>query len=141
MKEAIRLEHIAIAVEDLEAAVALYSAILGHEEAGREEVASEGVRIAFFEAGESRIELLEAMTEDSVVGRFLARRGPGLHHIALEVADIDAALARCKTAGLETIGEAPRVGAGGRRVAFLRPGSTGGVLVELSEVRRGDAGS
>ncbi len=141
MKEAIRLEHIAIAVEDLEAAVALYSAILGHEEAGREEVASEGVRIAFFEAGDSRIELLEAMTEDSVVGRFLARRGPGLHHIALEVADIDAALARCKAAGLETIGEAPRVGAGGRRVAFLRPGSTGGVLVELSEVRRGDAGS
>lgn len=141
MKEAIRLEHIAIAVEDLEAAVALYSAILGHEEAGREEVASEGVRIAFFEAGDSRIELLEAMTEDSVVGRFLARRGPGLHHIALEVADIDVALARCKAAGLETIGEAPRVGAGGRRVAFLRPGSTGGVLVELSEVRRGDAGS
>lgn len=141
MKEAIRLEHIAIAVEDLEAAVALYSAILGHEEAGREEVASEGVRIAFFEAGDSRIELLEAMTEDSVVGRFLARRGPGLHHIALEVADIDAALARCKAAGLETISEAPRVGAGGRRVAFLRPGSTGGVLVELSEVRRGDAGS
>ncbi len=141
MTDAIRLEHIALAVEDLEAAVALYSAILGHEEAGREEVASEGVRIAFFEAGESRIELLEAMTEDSVVGRFLARRGPGLHHIALEVADIDAALARCKAAGLETIGEAPRVGAGGRRVAFLRPGSTGGVLVELSEATSGDAES
>ncbi len=141
MKESIRLEHIAIAVEDLEAAVALYSAILGHEEAGREEVASEGVRIAFFEAGESRIELLEAMTEDSVVGRFLARHGPGLHHIALEVAHIDAALARCKAAGLETIGESPRVGAGGRRIAFLRPGSTGGVLVELSEATSGDAES
>ena len=128
-----RLEHVAIAVEDLEAAVAIFSAILGRPDGGRERVESEQVRIAFFDLGGCRLELLEATANDSPVGRFLKRRGPGIHHIALEVANIDDALERCRAAGLQTVGEAPRPGAGGRRVAFLHPTSTGGILVELSE--------
>lgn len=128
-----RLEHVAIAVEDLDTAVALYTTVLGRPESGREVVESEQVRIAFFEVGGPRLELLEPTAGDSPVGRFLERRGPGLHHIALEVGDLDAALERCRAAELQTVGEAPRPGAGGRRVAFLHPASTGGVLVELSE--------
>lgn len=128
-----RLEHVAIAVEDLDAAVSIYSSLLGQPDSGREVVESEQVRVAFFELGDSRLELLEPTAEDSPVGRFLKRRGPGLHHIALEVPDIESALERCRGAGLEPVGEAPRRGAAGRRVAFLHPGSTCGVLLELSE--------
>ncbi|UCC82367.1 MAG: methylmalonyl-CoA epimerase [Gemmatimonadota bacterium] len=127
-----RLEHVAIAVTDLDAAVAVYNAVLGRPATGREVVESEQVRIAFFDLGDSRLELLEPTVADSPVGRFLARRGPGLHHIALEVGDIEAALERCQAAGLAPIGEAPRRGAGGRRIAFLHPAGTGGVLLELS---------
>jgi methylmalonyl-CoA epimerase len=128
-----RLEHVAIAVSDLEAAVAVYSALLGRPESGREVVESEQVQVAFFDLGDARLELLEPTAPDSPVGRFLERRGPGLHHIALEVTDIDAALERCRAAGLQTVGEAPRRGAGGRRVAFIHPAGSGGVLLELSE--------
>ncbi len=128
-----RLEHVAIAVSDLDAAVAVYSALLGRPESGREVVESEQVQVAFFDLGDARLELLEPTAPDSPVGRFLERRGPGLHHIALEVTDIDAALERCRAAGLQTVGEAPRRGAGGRRVAFIHPAGSGGVLLELSE--------
>ncbi len=128
-----RLEHVAIAVSDLDAAVAVYSALLGRPESGREVVESEQVQVAFFDLGDARLELLEPTAPDSPVGRFLERRGPGLHHIALEVTDIDAALERCRAAGLQTVGEAPRHGAGGRRVAFIHPAGSGGVLLELSE--------
>ncbi len=128
-----RLEHVAIAVEDLEAAVAIYNAVLGRPAAGRETVESEQVRIAFFDLGDARLELLEPTAADSPVGRFLEGRGPGLHHIALEVGDIEAALERCRAAGLAPIAEAPRPGAGGRRVAFIHPAGTGGVLLELCE--------
>ena len=131
-----RLEHVAIAVDDLDAAIALFSSILGMPDSGRELVDSEQVQVAFFDLGGARIELLEPTTDDSPVGRFLQRRGAGLHHIALEVPNIDQALERCRAAGLRTVGEAPRRGAGGRRVAFLHPGSTGGVLLELSEPPR-----
>ncbi len=133
MDDGARMEHVAIAVEDLEAAVELYCQILGQAESGREQVDSEGVRVAFFELSGARLELLEATSEDSPVGRFLSRRGPGIHHIALEVDDIEAALARCKDAGIETVGDAPRSGAGGRKVAFLHPRGTAGILIELSE--------
>jgi methylmalonyl-CoA/ethylmalonyl-CoA epimerase len=133
MDSEVRIEHIAIAVKDLDEAVSVFSSILGHPDAGREVVESEQVNIAFFHLGSARIELLEPTAEDSPVGRFLERRGPGLHHIALAVPEIEPALARCRAAGLQTVGEAPRTGAGGRRVAFLHPGSTGGVLLELSE--------
>ncbi len=128
-----RLEHVAIAVPDLDAAISTFGSILGRPISGRERVDSEQVTVAFFDLGSSRLELLEPTAADSPVGRFLSRRGPGLHHIALEVTDLDAVLERCRAAGLETVGEAPRPGAGGRRVAFLHPGSTGGVLLELSE--------
>ncbi len=128
-----RLEHVAIAVEDLDAAMAVYSAVLGRPDSGRETVESEQVRIAFFDVGETRLELLEPTASDSPVGRFLERRGPGLHHIALQVEDIEAALERCRAAGMTTVGEAPRPGAAGRRVAFLHPAGTGGVLLELCE--------
>ncbi|UCF18366.1 MAG: methylmalonyl-CoA epimerase [Gemmatimonadota bacterium] len=128
-----RVEHIAIAVENLEAAISVYAAILGRLDSGRETVESEGVRIGFFDLGGARLELLEPLSEDSPVGRFLTRRGPGLHHLALEVDDIEAALERCRAAGLRTVGDAPRQGAGGRLVAFLHPEGTGGVLVELSQ--------
>ncbi|NIR44058.1 MAG: methylmalonyl-CoA epimerase [Gemmatimonadetes bacterium] len=128
-----RLEHVAIAVPDLEAAVQVYSTILGRAVAGREHVESEGVRVAFFELDGPRLELLEPTGPDTPIGRFLERRGPGLHHIALEVPDIEGAIERCRAAGLETVGEAPRTGAGRRKVAFLHPGGTGGVLLELSQ--------
>ncbi len=133
MDREIHLDHIAIAVEDLDAAIAVFSKLLGRTDAGKQHVSSEQVRLAFFELGTSRIELLEPTGEDSPVGRFLRRRGPGLHHIALRVPDLDAALDRCRAAGLQTIGEVPRRGAGGRRIAFLHPRDLGGVLVELAE--------
>ncbi len=127
-----RLDHVAIAVPDLEAAIATFTSILGRPVSGRERVDPEQVDVAFFDLGSSRLELLEPTAADSPVGRFLSRRGPGLHHIALAVPDIDAALDRCRAAGLETVGDAPRQGAGGRQVAFLHPRGTGGVLLELS---------
>jgi methylmalonyl-CoA/ethylmalonyl-CoA epimerase len=133
MNDYTRIEHIAIAVGDLDAAVSVYRAILGSPDSGRETVDSEQVRIAFFELGGTRLELLEPTAEDSPVGRFIQRRGAGLHHIALEVSDIESAIERCRLAGLETVGEAPRRGAGGRLVAFLHPAATGGVLLELSQ--------
>ena len=133
MAQEARLEHVAIAVDDLQAAVAVYSAVLGRPDSGREVVESEQVRIAFFDLGDARLELLEPTAADSLVGRFLERRGPGLHHIALEVEDLESALERCRAAGLATVGEAPRLGACGRRIAFLHPSGTRGTLLELSE--------
>ncbi len=127
-----RLDHVAIAVPDLDAAIATFSSILGSPVSGRERVESEQVTVAFFDLGSARLELLEPTVPDSPVGRFLSKRGPGLHHIALAVPDIDAALKRCGAAGVETVGDAARQGAAGRQVAFLHPRSTGGVLVELS---------
>lgn len=136
MSERIRIEHIAIAVRDLERAISVFGSILGGTPSGRERVETEQVELAFFDLENGRLELLEPTAADSPVGRFLERRGPGLHHIALEVDDIEAALERCRAAGLETVGRAPRAGAAGRRVAFLHPRGTGGVLLELSESPR-----
>lgn len=133
MHSQVRIEHIAIAVADLEAAISNFTSILGLPVSGRETVESEQVKVAFFDLGTARIELLEPTTDESPVGKFLDRHGPGLHHIALDVDDIDSALDRCRAAGIETVGAAPRSGAGGRRVAFLHPGTTGGTLLELSQ--------
>lgn len=133
MHSEVRIEHVAIAVPDLEAAISTFASILGLPVSGRETVESEQVNVAFFDLGTTRIELLEPTADESPVGKFLDRRGPGLHHIALDVDDIDAALERCRTAGIDTVGAAPRTGGGGRRVAFLHPGSTGGTLLELSQ--------
>jgi methylmalonyl-CoA/ethylmalonyl-CoA epimerase len=130
----VTLDHVAIAVPDLEAAIPRYVALLGRPPAGRERVESEGVEVAFFDVGGFRIELLEPTAADTPVGRFLARRGPGLHHLTLAVPDLARALARCRAQGMEPVGPAPRPGAGGRPVAFLDPKTTGGILVELVEV-------
>ena len=131
------LDHVAIAVESLDAAIPFYSALVGRSPSGRERVESEGVEVAFFDLGTARLELLEPTSPDTPVGRFLARRGPGLHHITLRVPDLVPALARCRAAGAETVGEAPRRGAGGRNVAFLDPRTTGGLLIELAEASGG----
>jgi methylmalonyl-CoA/ethylmalonyl-CoA epimerase len=93
----------------------------------------DGARIGAFAAGETLVELLEPESEDSPVGRFLAKRGVGIHHLCFAVTDLDAALQRCRAAGIRLIDETPRIGAEGKRIAFLHPGSTGGILIELSE--------
>lgn len=141
-----RLDHLAIAVRSLDDATPFWSAVLGRNESGREEVPSEGVRVAFFGEGAGRVELLEPTDPDGPVARHLERRGPGLHHVCLGVEDLAAALDRAEAAGAEVLPPRVRDGAGGRRVAFLDPGSTGGVLLELAELedpgpsRQGAAG-
>lgn len=127
------VDHVGIAVESLERAVSVWGALLGSEPAGREEVPSEGVRVAFFGEGAGRVELLEPTARDTAVGRFLERHGPGVHHVCLSVDDVEAAARRATDRGLELLDPGVRTGAGGRRVAFFHPRSTGGVLVELSE--------
>ncbi len=131
------IDHVGIAVNSLEDAVPLWSRILGRDPSGREEVESEGVRVAFFGEGSGRVELLEPTEPDSPVARHLDRRGPGVHHVCLRVPDLEAALERAKREGAEAIPPGVREGAGGHRVAFLHPGTTGGVLLELSEAPSG----
>ena len=126
-----RIAHIGIAVESLHALLPLYRDVLGMPEVPLDD--ADGARIAGLAAGESLVELLEAASPDSPIGRFVARRGPGIHHVCFAVDDLDGALERCRAAGLRLIDETPRVGAEGKRIAFLHPGATGGVLVELSE--------
>lgn len=128
-----RVDHIGIAVRSIDERIALWRDVLGLEPGGIETVESEGVRVAFLEAGDTRIELLEPLSDDSTVARYLAKRGEGIHHLTLEVGDIRRALDAVSHAGVRVIGEAPRIGAGGARVAFLHPASCGGVLVELVE--------
>jgi methylmalonyl-CoA/ethylmalonyl-CoA epimerase len=127
------LDHIGIAVSDLEAALAFYRDALGLEVEAPEDVASQRVRAHFIPAGQSALELLEATAEDSPIARYVAKRGPGLHHITLRVDDIHATLARLKSRGVRLIDESPRPGAHGSLVAFIHPSSAHGVLVELKE--------
>ena len=127
-----RVDHIGIAVRSIDEALGVYRA-LGLEVAHREVVEIQGVATAFLPVGESRLELLEATSPDSPVGRFLARRGPGLHHICLSVYDIEAALEELARQGFRLLDRAPVAGAGGKRVAFLHPEAGQGVLLELSE--------
>jgi LAO/AO transport system kinase len=126
----LRLDHLGIAVRSIAAARGFYEA-LGMRVAGEETVAAEQVRTAMLPLGETRLELLEAMTEDSVIGRFLARHGEGLHHIALRCADIDGLFARLRESGVRLASERIGVGAGGHRYFFVHPASAGGVLVEI----------
>jgi LAO/AO transport system kinase len=127
------LDHVGIAVADLAQALAFYRDALGLEVETPEEVASQRVRAHFIPAGESAIELLEATAEDSPIAKYVAKRGPGLHHITLRVADITAALAQLKAKGVRLIDEQPREGAHGSLVAFIHPSSAHGVLVELKQ--------
>lgn len=130
------LDHVGIAVESLDAAIPLFQRLTGGAPSDRLRVEDQGVEVAFLGTGTGRIELLEPLSPESHVGRFLKRRGQGIHHLAYRVPDLDAALARLTAAGIEPIDAVPRIGAHGSRVAFLHPRSTGGVLIELVEAPR-----
>lgn len=126
-----RVSHIGIAVEALAESVPFFRDVLGLKEIELDD--ADGASIVGFSAGEPLVELLETGDPDSPIARFLAKRGPGIHHICFSVDDLDATLERCRRAGLQLIDEVPRIGAEGKRIAFLHPRSTGGVLVELSD--------
>jgi len=126
-----RVDHIGVAVEDLDAAVALYEGTLGMILAHREVVEEQGVEAVLLDVGENHVELLRPLAPDTPVGRFLAARGAGLHHVAYQVPDIEAALARLRERGVQLIDETPRAGIRGSRVAFAHPRATGGVLTEI----------
>ena len=126
-----RLAHIGIAVRSLDEILPFYRDILGLPEVPLDN--ADGASIVGLAAGDPLVELLEADSADSPIGRFVAKRGPGIHHLCFSVEDLDAALERCRAAGIRLIDESPRVGAEKKRIAFLHPSSTAGVLVELSE--------
>ena len=126
-----RIDHIGVAVEDLDAAIALYESAYAMQLVHRETVTEQGVEAVLLDVGENHVELLSPLGDDTPVGKFLGKRGPGLHHVAYQVPDIEAALARLKEAGLRLIDETPRTGIRGSRVAFLHPASSGGVLTEI----------
>jgi methylmalonyl-CoA/ethylmalonyl-CoA epimerase len=128
---ATRISHIGIAVEALSGSIPFFRDVLGLPEAVLDD--ADGASIVGFTAGDSLVELLEADDPASPIARFLAKRGPGIHHICFAVDDLDAMLERCRAAGVQLIDEKPRIGAEGKRIAFLHPRSTGGVLVELSD--------
>lgn len=126
-----RIAHIGIAVRALDEILPFYRDVLGLPEVPLDD--ADGARIVGLSAGEPLVELLEPGSDDSPIGRFVARRGPGIHHVCFAVPDLDAALERCRTAGIRLIDEHPRLGAEGKRIAFLHPSATAGVLVELTE--------
>lgn len=131
MTEKPRIAHIGVAVRDLDAALAFYRDVLGLTPHPRE--AADGATIVSLPFGESAIELLSSQDPASPVARYLERRGPGIHHICYRVPDLDAALAACRAHGYRLIDAVPRTGAGGRRIAFLHPNSTSGILLELTD--------
>jgi len=128
-----RIDHIGVAVEDLDGAVKLYSESFGMREQHRETIEAFDVEAVLLEVGEGHVELLKPLSGESGIGKFLERNGPGLHHVAYQTTDIDSALEQVKAAGLDLIDKEPRTGIRGSRVAFLHPKSTGGVLTELVE--------
>ena len=128
-----RIDHIGVAVEDLDEAISLYREKLGMPEQHRETVEEFEVEAVLLQIGDGHVELLSPLTPESAVGRFLERNGPGVHHVAYRTDDIDSALASVRDAGLDLIDERPRAGIRRSRVAFLHPGSTGGVLTEIVE--------
>ncbi len=129
----IKIEHLGIAVKDLESANKTYAALLGAPAYKTETVESEGVKTSFFRTGESKIELLEATREDSPIANYIAKRGEGIHHIAFLVDNIEAEVTRLKEEGFRVLNETPKLGADNKRVVFLHPKSANGVLVELCE--------
>ena len=126
-----RIAHVGIAVPDLESALAFYRDVLGLQPHQPEVV--DGATIVTLSFGEAEVELLAPVEADSPIGRFLARRGPGIHHICYRVPDLDAALEACRKAGYRLVDEVPRKGAAGRRIAFLHPKTTAGILLELTD--------
>jgi len=133
----LRLDHIGIAVKDLEEALRSWEGGLGLPADHRETVPDQAVRTAFLPVGDTHVELLESLTPEGPIGRFIARRGEGIHHLCFLVDDLEAALAACRQAGMALIDETPRDGAHGRRVVFVHPKSTHGVLIELSQKQEG----
>jgi methylmalonyl-CoA/ethylmalonyl-CoA epimerase len=131
------IDHVGVAVEDLEAALALYRDAFGMALVHRETVSDQGVEAALLDVGESHVELLAPLGADTAVGRFLARRGAGLHHVAYRVRSVDETLAALANAGMRLIDERPRTGIRGSRVAFIHPSSTGGVLTEIVQPASG----
>ncbi|MDB4875697.1 MAG: hypothetical protein JWM41_2143 [Gemmatimonadetes bacterium] len=126
-----RIAHIGIAVRGLDDSVSFYRDVLGLADVPLDD--ADGAKIVGLAAGTSLVELLEAESPDSPIAKFVAKRGPGIHHVCFSVDDLDATLDRCRAAGVRLIDETPRVGAEGKRIAFLHPSSTSGVLVELTE--------
>ncbi len=127
----IAVDHIGVAVDDLDAAIELYEQQLAMPLQHRETVEEQGVEAVLLGAGDSHVELLKPLADDTAVGRFIAKRGPGLHHTAYRCADVEQALEQCRQHGLRLIDEKPRRGIRGSKVAFLHPSSTGGTLTEL----------
>ena len=128
-----RIDHIGVAVEDLDAAIELYEQSFEMELVHRETVEAQGVEAVLLDVGDGHVELLSPLGPDTAVGKFLAKKGKGLHHVAYAVDDIDATLPRLSAAGIDLIDAEPRVGIRDSRVAFLHPRSTGGVLTEIVE--------
>jgi methylmalonyl-CoA/ethylmalonyl-CoA epimerase len=128
-----RIDHVGLAVADLEEAIDLHVNVYGLSLVHRETVAEQGVEAVLLDVGENHVELLVPLADDTPVGKFLARRGPGLHHVAYQVTDIDATLAALREQGVRLIDEQPRFGIRGSRVAFLHPAASGSVLTELVE--------
>src|SRR3954470_20643239 len=126
-----RIAHIGIAVRGLNDSMSFYRDVLGMPDVPLDD--ADGAKIVGLAAGPSLVELLEAESPESPIGKFVAKRGPGIHHVCFAVDDLDATLERCRTHGIRLIDETPRLGAEGKRIAFLHPASTSGVLVELSE--------
>jgi methylmalonyl-CoA/ethylmalonyl-CoA epimerase len=135
-----RIYHLGYAVEDLEAASRFYRENLGADPGEPEEVEEQGIRAVVFEVGESAVELVEPTRPDSPVGKFLAKRGEGFHHVAFQVEDLEATLAELKEKGVELIDEEPRIGVGGSKMAFIHPKGAHGVLTELVELPEGRHG-
>jgi methylmalonyl-CoA/ethylmalonyl-CoA epimerase len=131
------IDHVGVAVEDVDAALALYRDALGMPLVHRETVESQGVDAALLDVGDGHVELLAPLGPETPVGKFLAKRGPGLHHVAYRVDDVSETLAALAAAGLRLIDESPRVGIRGSLVAFLHPASTGGVLTEIVQPAAG----
>jgi methylmalonyl-CoA epimerase len=132
-----RVDHIGVAVEDIDAALALYERDYAMTLVHREVVGEQGVEAVLLDVGENHVELLAPLGPDTPVGRFLAKRGPGMHHVAYQVTDIEAALASLRESGVRLIDEQPRVGIRGSLVAFLHPKSSGGVLTEIVQPAKG----
>ena len=128
-----RIDHVGVATEDLEGAIALYEGTFGMPVAHRETVESQGVEAVLLDVGEGHVELLRPLDPETPVGKYLAKKGPGLHHVAYAVADIDQTLSELKESGVELIDAEPREGIRDSRVAFLHPRATGGVLTEIVE--------
>ena len=134
MAKVTRIDHVAILVDDMEAPLSFWRDALGMEVAGVEEISAEAAQIAFIPTGSSEIELVKPTTSDSGLAKYLEKRGPGMHHVCLEVDDLSGMLSQLKEKGIQLIHETPKVGLGGKKYAFIHPKSAYGVMVELYEL-------